>query len=116
LARLAAAANRGLAEHPSAPQPLPRILWNQGTTNEALEEWQRAGVPIDFAESALYELAKSHRASEPITSLRYFLNQVIKRWRQQNAAADMAVSRPATLAPAPDALTRWAEEDDACLS
>jgi hypothetical protein len=80
--RFVAAANRGLAEHPTHPQPIARITPGQGATCTAVEAITKAGVPIDFAESAIYDLAKTHK-SKLVTVLTYFASAVIERWERE---------------------------------
>jgi len=87
---LASAANRGLAEHPSKPQPLPRITWSQGSTVEAVTDLETAGVPVWFAESKIYELARSHRSDSAIRSLRYFVDATVRAWQEYRAAQQVA--------------------------
>jgi Uncharacterized protein conserved in bacteria len=96
-----AAANKGLAEHPGSPQPIPRIFHGQGTARTATEAILQAGVPIAFAESLIYTLAKTHNASEPVQSLGYFRAAVIRKWEQQLAAeaAKNSGATPITDAP-----------------
>ena len=90
---LVAAANRGLAEHPTNPQPIPRILATQGATKQAVDKIIQAGVPIAFAESTIYELAKSHSADR-VNSLNYFVAAVGRRWAEE-CARNLAESMPA---------------------
>lgn len=92
--RLTAAANKGLAEHPVRPQPIPRIIATSGRSREATEIIVAAEIPIDFAESEVYRLAKSHNADGPITSLKYFVGGVCRAWEQQGASADASRSKP----------------------
>jgi uncharacterized protein YdaU (DUF1376 family) len=93
--RLVAAANKGLAEHPVCPQPIPRILHSQGTALTATTAILQAGVPLDFAESRVYAIARSHNADGAITSLGYFTAAVIRAWSQQ-LAADQSRASTAT--------------------
>jgi hypothetical protein len=95
--RLCAAANRGLEEHPTHSQKEPRVLPNSGSTSQAMEAIVRHGVPIEFAESAIYEIAKNHSADGQITSLKYFVAGVKRRWDQRNASSDARSSRPRKL-------------------
>ncbi len=80
--RFAVAANRGLAEHATAAQPIPPISPNAGRTLEITESILASGVPIEFAETRIYELARSHTAERKITSLKYFEDFVIRAWEE----------------------------------
>lgn len=100
--RLVVAANLGLLEHEKRPQKVPRILPGQGWTVDAVEQLQAAEVPTEFAESAIFELAKAHRSDTEIRSLGYFVPATIRRWEEAKAAAQLATApRPATLPSAP---------------
>lgn len=87
---LSAGANRGLADHPDRPQPVPRIIATNGTTHTATKKILGAGVPLEFAVDALIELGKSHGAERPISSLNYFADAVIRAWNEHQAADDTA--------------------------
>lgn len=96
--KLVMAANTGLAEHPTKPQRIPRILPFQGATVEAVEQLETAGVTTEFAESAIFESARKHRSDTEIRSLLYFVPGTIRRWQEaQQAAAMAAAPRPASL-------------------
>lgn len=124
---LAVAANRGLAEHPTKPQPIPRIIATGGRTLEAAEEILAAGVPIKFAEAEVYELARTHRADGVLSSLTYFVAAVIRAWKAAEAQRESADwTPPATGAPVKNHAARsrepldvraeleaWAEEERA---
>lgn len=92
-----AAANRGLAEHPTRPQTIPLLIWSSGKTLEATDEILAAGVPIDFAESAIYEAAKSHVAEGKINSLKYFIQPTLQAWKQHTSTGEMSASTPRPL-------------------
>lgn len=92
--RFCAAANKGLAEHPTRPQPIPRILPTQGTAVQATEILLATGMPIEFAEAELYVQSKSHRAGDFISSLNYFVGGVSRAWAQHQASSDSAASNP----------------------
>lgn len=96
---LTSAANKGLAEHPDCPQPIPRILASSGRTVTAAEKLLGAGVPLAFAESAVYALAKSHNAEGEVRSLTYFTDAVIRRWQEHQEAANASASRPSRPPP-----------------
>lgn len=108
--RLAAAANRGLAEHEKRPQAIPRVMPNSGSTAEALETIEHAGVPVEFAESAIYELAKSHKASDQVTSLKYFAPGVVRLWDEHNASAAASASNPAGLPSTNGKRPQWEQD------
>jgi hypothetical protein len=95
--RFSAAANRGLAEHPVRPQPIPPILPNSGNTLEATEAILAHGVPIEFAEDRIYELACTHTVSK-VNSLKYFHDAVNRSWDERNAgeSANGVRRRPAS--------------------
>lgn len=78
--RFSVAANRGLDEHPTAPQKIPPISPNSGRTLEETEKIIGAGVPIEFAEARIYELARAHTAERKIVSLKYFTEAVVRSW------------------------------------
>jgi phage replication O-like protein O len=97
---LVVSANQGLAEHPTAPQPIPRIVATSGSSHAAAEAILLAGVPLAFAKSHIYELARSHTADGPVCSLKYFAAAVIRRWQQDEAASDAErADRPLAVAP-----------------
>lgn len=95
ISRLAAAANKGLAEHPTSPQRVPRIIASSGRSREATAIIAAAEIPLEFAEAEVYRLAKSHNAEGQITSLNYFVGGVCRAWEQQAAATDASHSKPA---------------------
>lgn len=84
------AANQGLREHPDRPQPIARIIGTNASSLEAAEELIAAGVPLAFAEADIYRQAKSHKAQDPVTSLKYFVKGVVRAWKQQGATNDAA--------------------------
>ena len=90
LVRFVVMANKGLAEHADHPQPIADILVGQPSAAEATHTILDAGVPVEFAESALYQLAKAHRARGPVRSLKYFSAAVVKEWRRAQASAAAA--------------------------
>jgi hypothetical protein len=102
ITRLAVAANKGLAEHddPGRRQPVPRVIATSGTSHTAAEKILTvAGVPIDFAESAIYTLAKSHNARGQVSSLNYFVAGTIELWeREQTAEATRNGTPPRAIA------------------
>lgn len=99
--KFAVAANAGLAEHPQRPQPIPRIISTGGRTIDAAGSILAAGVPVPFAESALYTLGKGHTSDRPIMTLKYFVAAVIRLWEQEGERAAVANSqRPAALSSA----------------
>lgn len=84
---LSVAANAGLAEHPTRPQPIARVIGTSGRTLEATEAIIAAGVPIPFAEQAIREIARTHTADGAITSLKYFVDGTVRAWQQHQAGA-----------------------------
>lgn len=82
---LSVAANKGLAEHPKRPQPIARIMASSGKSHEAADAILAAGVPLAFAESVVYELARTHSADGEVQTLKYFSPGVIRRWQQEQA-------------------------------
>lgn len=102
---LACAANQGLADHPTRPQPDAPIPATNGTSHTAAVAITQAGVPLAFAKSQVYEIARSHNASGAVRSLGYFTTAVIQRWREEEAASDAA----RTPRPAPAASRRGEE-------
>lgn len=106
---LSRAANRGLAEHPKQPQAMPPIIATGGRTHEATVAILEAGIPIPFAESAIYELAKNHTADRTVKSLMFFVEYAKRRWAEHKAAEDMKNST----APAPLARKEhWKEKNE----
>lgn len=100
------AANKGLAEHPVAPQPIPLILHGQGSARKATAAILQAGVPTAFAESQVYELARTHSADGKVQSLGYFRAAVIRKWEEflaVEAAAKSPVKPPRVLKSKPTA-------------
>lgn len=93
--RLCVAANGGLAEHPRHPQRIPKIHVGQGSTVEAMEILRSAGVPVDFAEQAIYEAAKSHTSTKGVSGLKYFADRVVDRWHLKQSTGDSAPRRAA---------------------
>lgn len=93
---LAIAANKGLSEHPTAPQAIARIIAGSGATFSAAEQIVDAGVPIEFATGAVYDLARSHNADGQVKSLRYFVDAVIRRWQEHSATEHARTSSAPT--------------------
>ena len=93
--RFVAAANKGLAEHPSRPQAIPRIMASSGRSHEATQIILSAEIPLEFAEAEIYRLAKSHNADGQVTSLKYFVGGVCRAWEQEGAATAAGQSKPA---------------------
>jgi len=86
--RLVVAANKGLAEHPTRPQPVPRLFAGQASSLQAADTILQAGVPLAFAESRIYGLARTHNADGEVKSLRYFAAATIRAWQEHLAASD----------------------------
>jgi uncharacterized protein YdaU (DUF1376 family) len=86
--RLVVAANKGLAEHPVKPQPIARIFAGQAGSLQAADTILEAGVPLAFAESRIYGLAKTHSADGEVKSLRYFAAATIRAWQEHLARSD----------------------------
>lgn len=80
---LAVAANQGLSEHPTRPEAFPLIIASQAKTQAAARSILEHGVPLEFAKSAVYEVAKSHNADDRVTSLGYFVKATQRRWDQR---------------------------------
>lgn len=100
--RLVVRANQGLADHPSRSQADEPIVATNGTTHTATEAILAAGVPIAFAEDAIYRLASSHGATGKVRSLKYFTEAVIRAWTEhQEAARAKASPRPVELPAEP---------------
>lgn len=91
---LSVRANQGLADHASRPQPIPRIIATSARSHAAAERILGAGVPLAFAEHAVYTLAKHHNADGEVKSLTYFADAVIRRWQEHAAAAATQGERP----------------------
>lgn len=90
-------ANQGLLEHATRPQPIARVIATNGSSHAAAEALIAARVPLAFAESTIYELAKSHSAQDQVTSLKYFVPGVVRAWERHGATTDASdATRPAT--------------------
>jgi hypothetical protein len=90
-------ANQGLAEHATRPQPIARVIATNGSSHAAAEALIAANVPLAFAESTVYELAKAHAAQDQITSLKYFVPGVIRAWEREGATSDASdAQRPSS--------------------
>jgi hypothetical protein len=85
---LSIAANRGLAEHETRPQPIPRIIATSGRSHTAAEEFIAGGIPLEFAIAQVYRIAKSHDAEGEITSLKYFVAPSLRAWKQHAAKSE----------------------------
>ena len=90
-------ANQGLERHPETPQRIPRIIATSGRSHSAARTLLEAGVPLAFAEQAVYELATTHRAEREIRSLTYFIPGVLQAWAEQREADSARATAP--LAP-----------------
>jgi hypothetical protein len=108
--RFCAAANKGLLEHPTRPQNEPRVLPNSGKAYEATDEILAANVPVEFAESAIYDIARSHDADGQVTSLKYFTGGVLRLWRKHNASGDAKRSNPGALPTNGNGKKSWQDE------
>lgn len=93
--RLSVRANQGLTEHekPSRRQLVPSIIASDDRTHEAARKILEAGVPLAFAESAVYDIARTHNATGAIKTLKYFVNGVV-RAHEEHIAAEQAASTP----------------------
>jgi hypothetical protein len=100
-------ANKGLAEHPTKPQPIARIIGNSGGSLEAAQSLIDAGVPLYFAEADFYRQAITHKAEDPITSAKYFVAGTVRQW-QRLAATEKAnnATRPSVVPAANDTRAR----------
>lgn len=106
-----AAANRGLRENPAINGRFNELA---SSAQDEPGLWQKAGIPIEVAESAIYQRAKEYRPKgsriQP-TTLGYFRNAVTEAWdREHGRAAEGAVNTSPPAAPAAedevDALAR----------
>lgn len=88
IVKLVAIANRGLAEHtdPARRQAVPRLIASAAHARDATESIVSAGVPLDFAERAIYEVATTCEPDGEVTSLRYFATAVIRKWKAHSAS------------------------------
>jgi hypothetical protein len=104
--RLTVAANRGLAVAQRVPfDLLPRpLISSAGFTATMVAELQAAGVPLEFAEQQLFELASTWKGAQPPNSLRYWLAPVRDAWARQQERQRPA-STPAAGTPAAAPLT-----------
>lgn len=101
--RLSCAANQGLTDHATRPQLIPRIIATAARTQQAAEEIVAAGVPLEFAERAIYDLAKEHNAEGEVRSLGYFAPGVLRAWQVEQAGGHAAAKgRPAARVAAED--------------
>lgn len=98
--RLVVAANKGL-EQRFGEHRTP-VTQQHGGTTDCAEQLGKAGVPITFAERALFTAASTCRPSDqkPPSSLRYFAGAVVRAWQAEHALRATAVAP--TPAPLPD--------------
>lgn len=115
---LSTRANQGLREHPSGEPTVLGILPHSARSHEAAALIRDAGVPLDFAEAEVYELAKTHKAETTPASLRYFAPGVIRAWQRKEAGdaasgSDRPPTRPAAVVvdPFTAAVAQWAKEN-----
>lgn len=95
---LVIAANKGITEQWDREQPTPCTPMHPGTLACA-EDLAAAGVPLAFAESAIYTTARDKTPADkkPPTSLRWFTQSTIRAWEVERAHRQAATS--ATPAP-----------------
>lgn len=93
---LSIVANKGLGAHPTKPQRIARIMGTSGRSYSAAEAILLAGIPLAFAESQIYEIARTHTNDSEIRSLVYFVEAVARAWQveqEQSAATNRSVPR-----------------------
>lgn len=88
--RLTAAANKGIADQ-FGEQPSP-LRWDHSGTHRAAEALEAALVPLEFAERALYHLAKTRVPEDgrPPRTMRYYAAAVVDLWRAEEAHREAA--------------------------
>jgi hypothetical protein len=86
------------------------VLPNSGKAYEATDEILAANVPVEFAESAIYDIARSHDADGQVTSLKYFTGGVLRLWRKHNASGDAKRSNPGALPTNGNGKKSWQDE------
>lgn len=94
--RLAAAANKGIAEQ-FGEQPVP-IRWDHPGTEKTVADLEAAGVPIADAERWLFDIARSRAPQDgrPPRTLRYYVKAIVDAWQAEQAHRDAAtLPRPA---------------------
>lgn len=95
--RLVAHANRGLADHGDLRRrQIDPIRATHPTSREAALRILEV-VPLDFAEAALYERARTHTADRMVRSLGYFADAVLDEYARHCAAEDARATTPAAL-------------------
>lgn len=80
---LVAAANRGITER-FGEQPDP-LRASAGTTLDAVEAIEKAGVPVEFARDAIYTRTITGKLSKPPYSLGFYTQHVVERWESHRA-------------------------------
>lgn len=90
LRRLAASANKGIAEQ-FGEQPVP-LRWDHSGTARAAAALEAASVPLDFAEQALFTISSTRTpdGGRPPRTLNYYADAVIDAWRAEDAYRDAA--------------------------
>lgn len=92
---LITAMNKGMAENPELHHPSPVVL-THGNSVQAAADILNAGVPADFARSAIHERARAYRPSgrsRQINTLAYLAPAVIDAWEKQQANSEASSAR-----------------------
>lgn len=85
--RLTVAANRGLRDHATKPQRDDPLIATNMKSHTAAEAIIAAGVPLPFAEAAIYEAARTNAAEGRVKTLGYFTAAVVRQWEKSCASA-----------------------------
>jgi hypothetical protein len=80
--RLVVAANRAIAERLGVDEQPVGINANTGHAFEAADAiLKEHGIPVEFAEYAIGEVARTANWDKPPRSLKYFVDAVVRRWQ-----------------------------------
>jgi hypothetical protein len=96
--RLVVAANRAIAERLGVDEQPVGINANTGHAFEAADAiLKEHGVPLEFAEYAISEVARTANWDKPPRSLKYFVDAIVRRWQagDQGAVSEVRESSAA---------------------
>lgn len=93
--------NQGMQDNPDIGQAMNPVPHGHASSLTAVEEILRAGVPVEFAASIVYEGAKRYKPAgrnRQIKSLNYLTASVLDAWEQRGALdSASSTSRPAAV-------------------
>lgn len=101
--RLVVVANQGITQQ-CGEQPVP-ILAQHAGTQAAAEALASAGVPLAFAERAIFTAASTTLPADgrPPRSLRYYAASTVAAWIAERTHRERAVTAPPEPLPSPEA-------------